>query len=125
LIELLGGESQIIRNPRSNPLPVFAQAREIPLANQLLKPTPNAGPACAMYSQDYDGRLVSSGGQCYGAVGRACKHHNPTLRLQWQLGFTQPMVKKLGYLFAVASDPPVMKNPADQLTENKLGHQRP
>jgi len=98
--------------------PVFAQARESARKTSCLSNLRQLGTACAMYSQDYDGRLVSSGGQCYGGWP-GCNINNPTPTLQWQW-VTQPYVKNWG-IYRCPSDPRDEKFLPISYTENNWG----
>jgi len=82
--------------------PVFAQAREAARKSSCQSNLKQLGTAIAMYSTDYDGKLVDGGGQCYGSGG-GCGETNPLPGLQWQW-LIQPYVKNW-QLYKCPSDP--------------------
>ena len=63
--------------------PVFAQAREKARQTSCLSNIKQLTLGCSMYSQDYDGRYASGGGDCYGAAA-GCSIDNPLPSMQWQ-----------------------------------------
>jgi prepilin-type N-terminal cleavage/methylation domain-containing protein/prepilin-type processing-associated H-X9-DG protein len=98
--------------------PVFAQARESARKTSCLSNIRQLATGCAMYQQDYDGRLVSSGGQCYGGWP-GCGIDTPTPTVQWQWTIF-PYVKNW-QLYRCPSDP---RDPAYEpvsYTENNWG----
>ena len=82
--------------------PVFAAARESARKTSCLSNIRQLGTGCAMYSQDYDGSLVSSGGRCYGGYP-GCTIDNPTPTVQWQ--FTIYPYVKNWQIYRCPSDP--------------------
>src|SRR6187401_1567965 len=63
--------------------PVFAQAREAARKASCQSNLKQLGIAIAMYSQDYDGHLVTGGGNSYGSPPGS-SDTNPLPGLQWQ-----------------------------------------
>lgn len=98
--------------------PVFAQAREAARKTSCLSNLRQLGTGCAMYSTDYDGKLVSSGGDCYGGYP-GCTLDNPTPTLQWQWTI-YPYVKNW-QIFRCPSDPRDEHNIPVSYTENNWG----
>ena len=82
--------------------PVFAQAREAARKASCQSNLKQLGTAVAMYAQDYDGRLVTGGGDCHGSPP-GCSRSNPLPGLQWQW-LIQPYVKNWG-VYRCPSDP--------------------
>jgi prepilin-type N-terminal cleavage/methylation domain-containing protein/prepilin-type processing-associated H-X9-DG protein len=98
--------------------PVFAQAREKARGISCLSNMKQLALGCNMYSQDYDGRLVSSGGTCY-MSWPGCSIDNPLPSGQWQW-VIYPYVKNW-QLYKCPSDPHTTDHFPTSYTENNWG----
>jgi prepilin-type N-terminal cleavage/methylation domain-containing protein/prepilin-type processing-associated H-X9-DG protein len=84
--------------------PVFAQAREAARKASCQSNLKQLGNAIHMYSQDYDGHLVTGGGECFGAApGSGCSKGSPRPSQQWQW-VIQPYIKNWN-VYKCPSDP--------------------
>jgi len=98
--------------------PVFAQARESARKTSCLANIKQLALGCAMYSTDYDGRYVSSGGDCYGGYA-GCSIDKPTPTVQWQ--FTIFPYVKNWQIYRCPSDPRDELTIPVSYTENNWG----
>jgi prepilin-type N-terminal cleavage/methylation domain-containing protein/prepilin-type processing-associated H-X9-DG protein len=100
--------------------PVFAQAREAARKSSCQSNLKQLGTAIAMYSTDYDGKVVTGGGECFGAApGSGCSAGNPKPTQQWQY-VIQPYVKNWA-LYKCPSDPRDIKNMPVSYSVNNIG----
>jgi len=89
--------------------PVFAQAREAARKASCQSNLKQLGTAAAMYSQDYDGRLVCGGGVCFGGPP-GCSEANPLPSQQYQW-ITQPYIKNWNVLKCPSDPRPITTDP--------------
>jgi prepilin-type N-terminal cleavage/methylation domain-containing protein/prepilin-type processing-associated H-X9-DG protein len=98
--------------------PVFAQAREAARKSSCQSNLKQLGTAIAMYATDYDNKLVTGGGDCFGGMP-GCSRSAPTPTQQWQW-VIQPYVKNWA-LFKCPSDPRNIQNIPVSYSVNNIG----